>query len=709
MYCKGILDTQPMAVTTFHIAQQPNRMQEVFHSTVSLVTSSTMLTSSSTANTTPSLPILISPADEDFNEDSSGHGSSGSSSSSDESDTSRYVPSSPLFKPKHREIVFDLEHKINHLPSAALLTDAGGKIRHINSAALRLFGLERSSVIDTSILEFMPEQLQQLHVKVYQDFLKSGRHHHSHPISSRFVSITQKSQVIIQAYISIEKFRYINDELLVLAIFSDSFSDEDKTKAKILVKEFIHEMKTRWSCYQNFNKSLHEIQADRDRLLAYLLHELGNKAHVLSNFIKFSLNGLSDVPSEKLVDLTMADDSCQSLIRLIKEGKMLFDNPLLNVTRVFINHEMQKLAAMLKHLVEFNDSASPSGIEFIYKNNIFHETALIMDLDKFTQVIQNLVLNAKSFTPTGGSITFIISLEIETPAAKHSAEGNLNQKKEPSGKLLFSVIDTGNGIPKEKLSTIFVPKTKPAAETPSLRREHGGAGLGLSICQNIIHQLEGNINVQSPLRQEDGSVRGTRFFGSITILISENQTASVASQSDSSEAVLLPLSVLSVAGPVTPTTSPFIPAKILVADDENVNIRVFTRLVENFGDKKAKKYHQLARAVNGQEALDHYIKAAESGEPFDLIFLDLGMPVMNGTEAAQKIIKHWQDNYQHIYRKPLIIITSAAKEGRVKPDWSVDILTKPFDSKVLKMMIENYGPKNLSPNLPSKYEKKDED
>ncbi|MES9957959.1 MAG: ATP-binding protein, partial [Sedimenticola sp.] len=203
---------------------------------------------------------------------------------------------------------------------------------------------------------------------------------------------------------------------------------------------------------------------------------------------------------------------------------------------------------------------------------------IVCDSLRLNQVLSNLVNNAIKFTPSDGRVTLTI-----TPSLK-------------PGTLDVSVEDTGPGIPQHKQQHIFAPFMQ---LDESVAREHGGTGLGLSISQHLL-QLMG-----SSMQLESRAGKGSRFFFELPY-----ETCQGAPH----------------VAPVTPEKRENSrPARILVAEDDKINQILVRDFLERLG-------HEMTVVENGQEVLE-----AIARDHFDIILMDISMPVMDGVEATVRL------------------------------------------------------------------------
>ncbi|MCU0474357.1 MAG: PAS domain S-box protein [Bacteroidales bacterium] len=225
---------------------------------------------------------------------------------------------------------------------------------------------------------------------------------------------------------------------------------------------------------------------------------------------------------------------------------------------------------------------------------------IIGDQIRLNQILSNLLSNALKFTNKGGITVIIRELE----------------RKGNQSKLEFSVHDTGIGIPKDKHATIFESFTQASADTT---RHYGGTGLGLAICKKLIELQGGTILLESEPDQ------GSTFSFTLTFTVSDKASRDLSPEKTESYTGLEG-------------------KRILVAEDNKINFFVANKFLTGWGVI-------VTHAEDGQLALDKL-----KSEEFDLILLDLHMPVMDGIEAT-KIIRN-SDNPM-IRNIPIVALTAA--------------------------------------------------
>ncbi|MEL6251507.1 MAG: ATP-binding protein [Bacteroidota bacterium] len=257
------------------------------------------------------------------------------------------------------------------------------------------------------------------------------------------------------------------------------------------------------------------------------------------------------------------------------------------------------------------------------------------DPTRLGQIITNLVGNALKFTEEG---------EIVIRVRRLKTEGDIEWIK-------VEVTDTGIGIPEEKLEHIFDQFTQAQSDTT---RKYGGTGLGLAISKKLLELMGSNIKVMSRVGV------GTTFYFNIPLelgeeLPEENFSPSVHSIEEEHQEGL----------------------KILLAEDNVVNVKIACKFLDKWG-------FDTTVAKNGQEAVD-----AVQQEDFDLILMDLQMPVMGGIDACREIRGMG-------YTLPILALSAEVSEqvrDKVIKAGMNDYSSKPFVPKDLRQKILSYTSK----------------
>jgi signal transduction histidine kinase/CheY-like chemotaxis protein len=253
------------------------------------------------------------------------------------------------------------------------------------------------------------------------------------------------------------------------------------------------------------------------------------------------------------------------------------------------------------------------------------------DPTRFSQVLNNLLSNAIKFTDIG-SVT--LDAEVIEP-----------------GFIQFSVIDTGIGIPESRLDAVFESFTQ---ADEGVNRKYGGTGLGLAIAKQLVEAMGSTLKVES----DEG--KGTRFYFTLAL-----KASSAATYKDR-------------ASGKRPNFASMKGARVLLMEDNAVNVLVASQFLKSWDV-------EVDVASNGVEGL----QLMEQGH-YDLILMDLEMPLMDGFETTEHIRKAGSEVSRHV---PVVAMTSSTSinaRNKARASGMNDFITKPFNPNELYKMLEKY-------------------
>ena len=310
----------------------------------------------------------------------------------------------------------------------------------------------------------------------------------------------------------------------------------------------------------------------------------------------------------------------------IEAGEIILEEKEFNVDEIF---ESVSDMIVLK--------ASEKQIEVVFDFSSDIPYFLIGDPLRIKQVLTNLLNNAVKFTHEGEIILTVKVLK----------------KQENNITLLFSVRDTGEGIPAEKINNLF----KPFSQTDeTVTRKYGGTGLGLSICKDMVEMMGGKIWVESVVGE------GSTFSFTLELGIGQGQKD------------LFTKSIQNLKG-----------TRALIVDDNRPAREVLKAMLTELSFK-------VKIACSGEEAL-HIIHEQPENEGFDIILMDWRMPGMDGIETAYKIKKT-----EGLTKIPAILMITSYDLNQVKKDPLFDsidgYLTKPVNQSTLYDTIVKILSKN---------------
>jgi len=278
------------------------------------------------------------------------------------------------------------------------------------------------------------------------------------------------------------------------------------------------------------------------------------------------------------------------------------------------------------------------------------------DSGRMQQVLVNLIGNAVKFTVAGEIFVNV------------NAESITSEKV----RLHISVSDTGIGIPSEKLDQIFRPFEQ--AESSTTRR-FGGTGLGLAISRQLVEMMHGRIWIDSELG------RGSTFHFTAEFGIGRFMTKPVIASELLNEVQhqFGRYTTATASQPPNATQHADVqPRRVLLVDDNEINRRVALGLLRSRG-------HQVVMAENGKEAVDTL-----ADQEFDVVLMDMQMPVMDGYEATAEIRKHEHQIGGHI---PIVAMTAEALKGdreRCLAAGMDDYVSKPVNPAEMYRAIERF-------------------
>lgn len=330
----------------------------------------------------------------------------------------------------------------------------------------------------------------------------------------------------------------------------------------------------------DLERAIAEAQAASEaktRFLSTMSHEMRTPLNGIIGTLELMVATVLTEEQTELVDIAI--ESSEALLVHINDvldfSKMEAGKLELDVKPFVLGHVLRSVVNVIKA------QSDAAGNELVLNLAQNLPSLIIGDPVRLRQVILNLVSNANKFTSKGR-----ITIDV-----KKCGGSDLKPKLE------ISVSDTGIGIPNDRLSDLF---REFSMLDSSFTRRSSGTGLGLAISKRLIEAMGGTIGVESV----EGE--GSRFWCRVEFPTSDQITATYE--------------------PATRARLPEQRLNILLVDDNATNRLVGLRLLQAEG-------HTVTTANNGREAL----QAASAGTPFDVIFMDISMPEMDGVQATQHI------------------------------------------------------------------------
>jgi len=276
----------------------------------------------------------------------------------------------------------------------------------------------------------------------------------------------------------------------------------------------------------------------------------------------------------------------------------------------------------------------------VIKENIRHEW-VNEDQVHLMQIFSNLLSNAVKYTQEGGKIQFLVE-ECETKSSVYA-------------KYRFLVSDNGMGMSADFKETIFDPFTRAEG---SVTNKIQGTGLGMAITRNLVEAMGGTIDVESELGQ------GSCFEVLIDLRIAEDRSVSSTVQEEKNEQ----------------NDNIFQGMRFLCAEDNELNAEILTELLKIEGA-------ECTICENGEEILKTFEKSAPGD--YDMILMDVQMPVMNGYEATKAIRR---SSHELAKKIPIIAMTANAFSEDIQHSLAAGMnahVSKPVEMRVLEKTIRS--------------------
>ena len=378
-------------------------------------------------------------------------------------------------------------------------------------------------------------------------------------------------------------------------------------------------------------------QAKTD-FLSNMSHDIRTPMNAIVGLTTLMENEL-DQPERLAEHLHKLESSGQLLLGIINDildmSRIESGKTTLNVEPMHLPQQLDQLSTMIR--AQTNEKAQT----FTVSTHLRHEN-LLADPTRLNQVLMNILSNAVKYTPRGGHIRFEVE---ELPRNEHYA------------KYQFTVQDDGIGMSEAYQKTLFDPFTR---EERSGTNKVQGTGLGMAITKSIVDLMGGSISVES------ATGKGTRFEVVLEFPIDAEADHAQKLQALPEE---------------EETVSPLSGMKFLCAEDNAINAEILEMLLEANGAS-------CTICSNGQEIVDAFANV-KPGE-YDMILMDVQMPVMDGLEATRRI-RNGENPLGRII--PILAMTANAflEDMQKSKEAGMDAhLSKPVDIAALEQTVKRF-------------------
>jgi len=509
-----------------------------------------------------------------------------------------------LFRYKLLDIVPIARHAIfENMKDIILVLDTQKRIVDLNPAALSAIGMKSWKIIGKPFTEVLSKWSN---------------------IIEKFEDTLETNEKIVINRVDIKKYFDLR--------ISPIYNSKGKLTGRLIVLRDITDLEEAMEALESSREIAEAASKAKSQFLATMSHEIRTPMNAIIGMS--DLLGSTELIQEQREYLEMIQLSADSLLSII--------NDILDFSKIEAGKlDLEMIDFGIKSLIDdivkaLSVQAMKKYLKLIYHFEDGIPDILIGDPVRLKQIVINLIGNSLKFTSEG---------TVEVKIEKSMQEDNLISLK-------FSVMDTGIGIPENKIENLFQLFSQLDNTTT---RKFGGTGLGLSIVKSLVELMGGTIEVKSKLGI------GSNFSFTMPFQISNCINLSVKQESaSSSESIEKNVS-------------------ILLAEDNKVNQMLMIKMLE-------KKGWQIEVADNGRIALE---KLAINNS-YNLVLMDIQMPEMDGFEAASSIRETESVTGMHI---PIIALTANAMKGDKEKCIEAgmdDYLSKPIKSTNLYEMVMKY-------------------
>jgi len=436
--------------------------------------------------------------------------------------------------------------------------------------------------------------------------------------------------------------------------------DPDQGENALLITAVdVSELKKTETIMQESKEAAESANVAKSEFLANMSHEIRTPMNGVLGMV--DVLSQSDLNSQQKRCIDILSQSGENLLKIISD---ILDFSKIEAGRITLDVAQCNLKRTLESTIGlFNAAAADKNLSLEFEYNASLPEHYLADSTRIQQIMSNLIGNAIKFTHKGS-----ITVRVDGSVSNGTASLNL------------TVEDTGIGIAKSKIAVIF---DKFSQAENSTTRHYGGTGLGLSISQKLAVLMKGTLGVSSKLGV------GTSFTLNVPLSVVKDVAPKGGSKLLPQKLPLKTLSKVSNANkPKTKRSGRVL--KLLIVEDNEINRTVLSSFLKN-------SRITISFAKNGREAI-----RAFKTDRFDMIFMDVSMPVMGGVEATQKIREYETETDRE--RTTIICLSAhvAADDRRKFLHAGMDdYLSKPLVRKDLYAILSKWLTPSKSKRKPS--------
>jgi PAS domain S-box-containing protein len=495
-----------------------------------------------------------------------------------------------------------------------------GKITDMNQALVNITGMMREELKGSDFFDYFTEP--QMAREVYQEVFAKGS------VADFPLTLRHKDGQLTDVLFNGSVYKDEKENVMGVVIVARDVTDQKRIEKELIEAKVFAELATEIAEQAQTKAESATLIAEnavkaKQQFLSNMSHEIRTPMNAIIGFTKVVLKtDLSTKQKEYLSAIKMSGDALIVLINDILDLAKVDAGKMVFEQVPFKMH--QSIKAML-HV--FETKIQEKNLELVTQYDPTIPEILLGDSIRLHQIILNLVSNAVKFT-TDGKITVSVRKLAED---------------EEKATIEFAVSDTGIGIPENKINSIFENFQQASSGTSRL---YGGTGLGLAIVKQLVEPQGGIISVKSKV--DEGSTFSFILDFPKTNAAAETDTAILELDSENKG------------------------IKVLVVEDMALNQLLMKTLLDDFGFERD-------IADNGQIAIEKL-----KTKSFDVILMDLQMPVMNGFEATEYIRKKMNSKI------PIIALTADVTTvdlAKCKAVGMNDYIAKPVDERLLYSKI----------------------
>jgi signal transduction histidine kinase/ActR/RegA family two-component response regulator len=420
---------------------------------------------------------------------------------------------------------------------------------------------------------------------------------------------------------------YSLGSLCVIDFVPRSLTTEQMEALRVLTKQVVLLIESR--LYQEqlaeYARSLEEVSQSKSRFIATMSHEIRTPLNgLLGSLQLLADSALGPIQMEYF---KIAQTCSKSVLAVIND---ILDLSKIEAGKVELIPQPTNLYSLANEVKTIlNPSLLQNDLNLIINYDRQIPEYLNFDPDRMRQILLNLTANAIKFSPKGA----VVKIEF-----------TLKENKDNLALIECRIIDQGIGMSEEEQKRVFIPFAQASA---NISKTYGGTGLGLSITNELLRLMGSHLSISSEKGQ------GSTFFFLLSLPIAEKEEEKRQQ-------------IYSIIQPEKHRDF-----NILIAEDNPVNQLVISRALERKG-------HRVTITANGQEALEKYKE-----QTFDIVILDLEMPVMGGEETARQMRQFNPDI-------PILALSAHALSDVQKQVLEImdGYLAKPIDFNQLELTIQ---------------------